>query len=44
VLIESRSPLGITDDAQQLGARRNLLQSVLRGAGQNVRRLLGGGY
>jgi hypothetical protein len=43
VLIESRSPLGITDDAQQLGARRNLLQTIFVGT-RNVRRLLGGGY
>ena len=42
VLIQSRSPLGITDP-EQLGAKKDLLQPV-RTVAQNVVKLLGGGY
>jgi hypothetical protein len=41
VLIQSRSPLGITDP-EQLGARKNLLQPTA--SSNQVIRLLGGGY
>ena len=43
VLIQSRSPLGITVDADELGPRKNLLQPMVKSA-QNFLRLIGGGY
>ena len=41
VLIQTRSPLGITDP-EQLGAKKDLLQPT--SSGNQVIRLLGGGY
>ena len=43
VLIQSRSPLGITTDKDELGPRKNLLQPMVRQA-RNFMRLIGGGY